>query len=467
MQPNETCEFTIDDLGMNGEGIAHKEGATVFIPYALKGERVRAKLTYLRKGIGYAELKEVVEASPDRVTPPCNRFTRCGGCTLMHCAYPAQLEAKRAALAAVMKKNAGYTGEILPVVPSEPYFGYRNKVQLPFGEANGEVAVGFYREGTRKIVSVTKCFLHGEWLTRLISVALRFARENGLSAYSQETKRGLLRHLVARMTGGKLCVTVVINGRSLPNAETLKEMLAAEFDEFALYLSPNTKDTGVVMGEELIPVYAPPLVAEVNGVKLEVNPFSFFQVNDDIREKVYAEIARLAGGKDSVFVDAYAGIGLTGAAIAKEGGEVYNIEIVPEAVRDADKLYSANGLSERVHNVCGDANEELKKLIPTLKKAVSEARNIVIYIDPPRKGISAATAETLNALACEVPYRLIYLSCNPATLSRDIALLTAFEVRSVRPFDMFPHSGHLESLVLMSRRFRNASDSDNKVESKV
>ena len=118
---------------------------------------MRAKLTYLRKGIGYAELKEVVEASPDRVKPPCNRFTRCGGCTLMHCAYPAQLEAKRAALAAVMKKNAGYTGEILPVVPSEPYFGYRNKVQLPFGEVNGEVAVGFYREGTRKIVPITKC----------------------------------------------------------------------------------------------------------------------------------------------------------------------------------------------------------------------------------------------------------------------------------------------------------------------
>ena len=397
MQPNETCEFTIDDLGMNGEGIAHKEGATVFIPYALKGERVRAKLTYLRKGIG-------VEASPDRVKPPCNRFTRCGGCTLMHCAYPAQLEAKRAALAAVMKKNAGYTGEILSVVPSEPYFGYRNKVQLPFGEANGEVAVGFYREGTRKIVPITKCFLHGEWLTRLIAVVLRFARENRLSVYSQETKRGLLRHLVARMTGGKLCVTVVINGRSLPNAETLKEMLAAEFDEFALYLSPNTKDTGVVMGEELIPVYAPPLVSEVNGVKLEVNPFSFFQVNDDIREKVYAEIARMTGeGKDVVFVDAYAGIGLTGAAIAKEGGEVYNIEIVPEAVGDADKLYAANGISERVRNICGDANEELKKLVPTLKKAVSESRNVVIYIDPPRKGISAATAETLNALAHVIP----------------------------------------------------------------
>ncbi len=460
MQPNQTIELKIIDLGMEGEGIAKAEGYTFFVPYALPGETVKAKITHLKKGknLGYADLKEIVEPSPDRVKTPCNRFGRCGGCTMMHLAYEKQLEYKKKNVQAILRKNAGYVGEVNDVVASIPY-AYRNKAQLPFGTVNGKVAVGFYGTGTHKIVSSTKCFLHGEWLEELIKIVLDYANNNGLTAYSEESKKGLLRHLVARNIGGKMVVTIVINGTTLPKVESLQKSLEQAFPGMALYLSPNTRDTNVIMGETLIPVCPTPQSVEVMGIKIGVSPFSFFQINDYIRERLYSEvIEKVAPSDEVVVIDAYAGVGLMGAIMAKRGAEIFNIEIIKEATEDANKLYKTNGVEDKVINACGDASIELKKLISNdqkFKALVKEGKKVKIILDPPRKGISKEVAETLNELSKELDFELIYISCNPATLSRDIANLSAFIPVEITPYDMFPHTSHVESVVCLTRKESN------------
>lgn len=457
MQPNQTIELNIVDLGMEGEGIAKLEGYTFFVPYALPGEVVKAKITHLKKGknIGFADLKEIVEPSPNRVKPPCNRFTRCGGCTMMHLSYEKQLEFKKKNVQTILRKNAGYVSEINDVVASTPY-AYRNKAQLPFGMVNGKVAVGFYGTGTHKIVSSTKCFLHGEWLEDLIKIVLDFANENNLTAYNEETRKGLLRHLVARNIGGSMVITIVINGTALPKVEELATRLEERFKGMALYLSPNLKDTNVIMGDNLIPICPTPQRVEVMGIKIGVNPFSFFQINDYVREKLYSRVIEMVDPNENVVViDAYAGVGLMGAIMAKKGAEIFNIEIIKEATEDANKLYKANGIEDKVTNVCGDASIELKKLISSnqkFKDFVKEGKKVKIILDPPRKGISKEVAETLNELSKELDFDLIYISCNPATLSRDIANLTAFIPTEITPYDMFPHTSHVETIVCLCKQ---------------
>lgn len=459
MQPNQTIELKIIDLGMEGEGIAKLEGYTFFVPYALPGETVKAKITHLKKGknLGYADLKEIVEPSPDRVKTHCNRFGRCGGCTMMHLAYEKQLEYKKKNVQAILRKNAGYVGEVNDVVASIPY-AYRNKAQLPFGTVNGKVAVGFYGTGTHKIVSSTKCFLHGEWLEKLIKIVLDYANSNGVTAYSEESRKGLLRHLVARNIGGKMVVTIVLNGTTLPKVESLQKALEQAFPGMALYLSPNLKDTNVIMGDTLIPVCPTPQSVEVMDVKIGVNPFSFFQINDYIREKLYSKvIEKVSPNEEVVVIDAYAGVGLMGAIMAKKGAHVFNVEIIKEATEDAEKLYKVNGIYDRVVNICGDASIELKKLISSnqkFKDFVKEGKKVKIILDPPRKGISKEVAETLNELSKVLNFDLIYISCNPATLSRDIANLTEFIPTEITPYDMFPHTSHVESVVCLKRQIQ-------------
>lgn len=466
MQPNQTIELNVIDLGMDGEGIAKYEGYTFFVPYALPGEVIKAKITHLKKGknVGYATLKDIVTASPYRIKTPCNRFGRCGGCTLMHLDYQKQLEYKKKNVQTILRKNAGYEGGINDVVPSNQY-AYRNKAQLPFGMVNGKVAVGFYGTGTHKIVSSTKCFLHGEWLEKLIRITLDFANEQGLTAYDEESKQGLLRHLVARFLGGKMVVTLVINGNSIKGIEKYLSVLESEFPGVALYLSPNTRDTNVIMGNSLIPIAPTPQLVEIMGIKIGVNPFSFFQVNDEIREKLYNYVIdKVDPNENTVVIDAYAGVGLLGAVMAKRGARVFNVEIIKEATADANKLYQANGILDKVTNICGDASVELKELVKGSIKSntgsqnnqfnqlVEQGKRVKIILDPPRKGISKEVADTLNELSKVLDFDLIYISCNPATLSRDIANLTAFVPSEITPFDMFPNTAHVETIVCLCKQ---------------
>lgn len=447
MKIGDTLELTIDDIGSGGEGIAHHGEYTVFLPYALPGESVNAKVSYVKRNLVYGVLTHVLTPSRDRVTPICPLFYRCGGCDLMHLRYEAQLEAKRNHLINILRKNSGFSGEVAPAVPSPDALYYRNKIQLPFGMREGKAVLGFYKPQTHILVPLDKCFLHGDWADKLIATVSDFVNRNRLSVYDEASGKGLLRHLIARYVGGAMVVTLVINGSALPKAESLVAALKARFSDVSLYLSVNTKRTNVILGDKLVPVYAPRQTVRVSGIEVEINPMSFFQVNDGIRARIYEDVARaLCAHKGATVIDAYSGVGLLGAILAKSGARIYNIEIVPEAIRDADKLYAANGLSAQATNLCGDAAELLPRLIQELTPI---APSLSVVLDPPRKGCDAAVLNALTAASVE---KLIYVSCNPATLSRDLALLLpAYKVESITPYDMFPQTQHVECVVLITR----------------
>ncbi len=472
MKQDDVLQLTITDQGVGGEGIAHVDDTTVFVPFCLTGEVVKAKVNYVKRGIAFADLVEVLLPSENRVAPPCNRYTKCGGCDLLHVEYDRQLDIKRLSVAATLRK-AGVDVSVAPCVPSPKTTGYRNKIMLPFGVAGGEVKLGFFREGSHKIVPIGKCFLHEDWAERLIAATLAYVREYGLSAYDSGTGKGLLRHLVARRYPEGMDVTLVVNGKSAAHLDDYYRRLLAITDKVALYVSPHTKANNVILGDNVRLIQGVPITTVVDGVEVSVNPLSFLQVNDGVRHLIYDRVREMvAPHEGSVVIDAFAGVGVLGATLAKAGAEVVNIEIVPEAIEDANRLAEHNGVADRVTNYLGDSAIVLPKVVAGLG-----GRSVSVVLDPPRKGCPKAVLDTLIAMASDVEQafapqinafdgakevrlpqggkidKLVYISCNPATLARDLAVLSAaYDVESVTPYDMFPQTKHCEVLVSLARK---------------
>ena len=453
--------LSITAFGMDGEGIAKKDGFVFFVKGALAGETVKAKVLHVnKKGLVFCELKEVLVPSEKRVKPVCNRADRCGGCDMMHIRYEEQLKIKRDNLVNLFRKNVGREDvKVDDVVPCSTPLAYRNKIQLPFGTVNGKVAVGFYKENTHKVVSITKCFLHGDWAEKLIGVMLEYANGNGLTAYDDKTGKGLLRHVVARMTDDGLCVVVVTNGKRLPFAEKLTDGLQKAFgDDFALYNSVKTEKDNVVLGKTMYPIRDKKLTVNVLGVTAEINPYSFLQLNNEIRDKIYTRIVEeiTAEKGEKIVVDAYAGVGTLGAVLAKNGCRVYNTEIVKEATEDGKKLAIENGLEEKITNQNGDAAilvpELIKEIAETKRGETESQKAIKIILDPPRKGCDERVLQAIASLP--VLHEIYYVSCYPATLTRDLKFLLnhGYEINYVTPYDMFPQTKHVETLCLLCRQ---------------
>lgn len=560
VKQDDILELTIDDYGFNGEGVARLDSFVIFVPFAIKGERVKVKIKYVKKSFAYAELQEVIEESEHRIKPPCNRFTRCGGCDLMHIDYPEQLRIKKQVFENTLRKNYKGVCSVNDVVYGNQ-FAYRNKLVLPFGVTNGRVSVGFYKEGTHKVVSITKCFLHEDWAEKLIGIILDYANNNHLSVY-QEGK-GLLRHLVARYVDGFLSLSIVANG-TLKGVDGLNNALRECFPDYALYLVKNTFDTNVVIKGDISLIGGCERDINIRGLSLTINPYSFLQVNDYIRDRLYDQVEReVLTGPSSVVIDAYAGVGILGGNLSLKGSKVFNIEIVEQAVEDGKRLAKKNGIANRVEFICGDSAIELPKLINRItsskvtlservvhlwdkyfdfiksgkkryelrlldekrkeyrvgerlcfisesgEELVCEITELLQYdgfyelfsdlgvdltmcdndisipdavasmeeiypkerlekykalaigvkpldltlsviLDPPRKGCDQRVLDALNNVK---PDKLIYISCNPATLSRDLQILSeCYEVVSITPYDMFANSSHLESLTVLKRK---------------
>lgn len=564
MKQGDKLIVTIIDYGSNGEGIAKQEGYVIFAPYTIVGETVKIRITYVKKNFAQSALEEIITPSSLRRQPCCNRFTKCGGCDLLHIEYTEQLRLKKSAIQNTFAKN--YKREIVidDVVPSKNILGYRNKVSLPFGMVNNKVALGFYRENTHKIVSVTKCFLQGEWIEKIIECTLEYANSLNLSVYDEITSKGLLRNLVARRIANHTVITIVATD-NLPELSLLVAKLNAYYNSYSLYLNINkNKGNSIFKGDV-------ELIAGVDGsvkirdVALNINPMSFLQVNDDIRDKIYDRVESLIRDKaGSVVIDAYAGVGILGANLAKKGIKVYNLEIVPQAVDDANDLARKNDIEDYVTNICGDSAIELPKLIDSLKsdldkcairsmklnqpyfdlikegkkrfelrlnddkrqkinigdsicfsestgiqKMLTVVKNKYTYadfetlfgelgtvqtgfgkildinlaaksmgefysesdikkygvvaievepikptfsviLDPPRKGAEQTVLNAINSIDLD---SIIYISCNPATLSRDMEILSSrYKPDFLTPYDMFPNTRHLECLTRLVPR---------------
>ncbi len=458
LKQNDIITVDVVDNGMDGEGIARHGEYTVFVPFCLSGETVKIKINHVKKNVAFADLLEVVSPSEDRIVSPCNRFGKCGGCDMMFVKYGRQLDIKRNNIIRLLRKNTGLDFPVDEIVPCSTPYGYRNKIQLPFGYIVNEkrATLGFYRKNSHKVVAITKCFLHGEWVDTLINIFLDYVKTYNLSVYDEEKNVGHLKHLVARYMDNAISIVVVTDNRDLTHVDYLKTRLSEAFPAYSLYQSKKGERTNVIMGKTVIPLVYNPLKIDVLGIKFEINPYSFLQLNNEIRDKIYTRVIDEIGEKSTV-IDAYAGVGTLGAILAKKGCRIYNIEIVKEATADSDVLAKNNGLSDRITNINGDSAKELPILINHLSGTENvDMQNIHVILDPPRKGCDISVLNALKSIS--VPYSLHYISCSPQTLTRDLKILLEngdFSIEYIAPYDMFPQTSHVETLCLLRRKVSN------------
>ena len=473
IQKNDIFIAQTDAIGSNGEGIIRHEGITFFVPACLPGERVRVKVLKVKGNIGYGKAEEILTPAEARVRPKCPVFMRCGGCCLQHLDYPAQLIHKATVVKDALRKIGGLHIEVPTAIKSDNPYGYRNKLQLPVGQdKDGNPVIGFYAEHSHRIVPITSCAIHPEWAEKLIAILNRYMTECAVKGYDEETKSGTVRHIVAREIGGKFIITLVVAKRKLTNLPYLIELLSASFPILTVYLNFNAEDTNVIFGKEFQLIHGTGVFeAEEQGIRYEAGPVTFLQVNENVRGKLYKDALKtVAEDGSEVVIDAYSGGGLLTAMIAQKVKRVYGIELEEEASRCADSLKEKNGLTN-MFNICGYVEE---KLPAVLKKEAGEKLRLIL--DPPRAGIARSVLKAL--LESGIP-KLTIISCNPATLARDLGMLTGrlieqngelvknpayagvaegetlagyYAVEKIQPYDMFPQTKHVETLVCLARK---------------
>ncbi|MBQ9118182.1 MAG: 23S rRNA (uracil(1939)-C(5))-methyltransferase RlmD [Clostridia bacterium] len=464
IEKNQSVVGKVTALGTNGEGIIRHEGTTFFVPACLPEEEVRFKVLKIKNGIGYGKIEEILSPSFSRVSPRCPHFLKCGGCDLQHLSYAGQLAFKRGLVQDALKKIGGIETAVGDTVPCEKEYAYRNKLQLPVSvDKDGQTVVGFYATRSHRIVPLERCDIHPSWAETLISVFKEYVKKSGVKGYDEEKKTGDVRHLIAREIGGKFIFTVVGRGKKLPSAQVLVDGLQGAFHDFTLYYNRNEKETNVILGKEFTLVHGSGFFeATEGGITYEAGPATFLQVNETVRAKLYeAAVSSVVEEGDEVVIDAYSGGGLMTAMIAKKAKQVFGIELEAEAVRCANALKEKNG-SQNMQNICGYVEEEIQAVLQKVKGGKTR-----LIVDPPRAGVHK---NALQAIAASGVEKITYVSCNPATLARDLGILTgslaerdgvlvkadeaqgAYEIVSVTPYDMFPQTKHVETLVCLSRK---------------
>lgn len=462
MQKNQTVITEITDIGVNGEGIGKVDGYTLFIKDAVIGDQVEVKVTKTRKNYGYARLMKILSPSPDRVNARCAFARQCGGCQIQEMSYEKQLEFKARKVRGNLERIGGFPPELLdrvmePAVGMDQPFGYRNKAQFPFGtDKEGRPVTGFYAGRTHSIIANTDCALGVPVNREILEIILTYMEENHVPTYDEKTGTGVIRHALIRFgfTTKEIMVCLVINSRKLPYEERLVEKLRAIEGMTSISVSPNMEQTNVIMGSTFRVLWGKEYITDyIGSVKYQISPLSFYQVNPVQTEKLYSlalEYADLQGG-ESVW-DLYCGIGTISLFLAQKAGQVYGVEIVPQAIIDARKNAQINGI-ENAEFFVGKAEEVLPDYYDRYKKehGGERARADVIVVDPPRKGCDEALLETVVKMA---PERVVYVSCDSATLARDMKYLcgNGYEVRKVRAVDMFPMTVHVETVVLLSHK---------------
>lgn len=439
LQKNDIVELEVLSLGINGEGVSKVDGKTVFIRGALQGELVRAKIILVKKSFDIAILDKILRPSLHRVNAPCPLFGKCGGCDLQHLSYDAQLRIKRQTLRDTLLHVGKIEAPVDEVVASTP-LRYRNKLSLPVRNVGGELKIGLFARGSHRVIPCKDCLLQHEWNAPLISAFKEFMSENSISAYDEESGSGTVRHLVARMAAGVLGVTVVATHNF--DAIPFFNRLTSIFPSVRLFVNENRTRNNVILGDKWHLIGEKISPEKVDGLSVDIHPGGFFQVNDEIRERLYADIAETVHG--SVAIEAYSGAGLLSARLAKNASAVYGIEINEQAHASALEIKKRNSL-DNFFPILGDVGKELEPLLSRVKN-----ENPFLVIDPPRSGLSEqATSCVLTSL----PQNIIYVSCNPATLARDLALLSPhYNIDRISPYDMFPQTMNLETLVVLSHK---------------
>lgn len=451
MNKNEQCIIKIEDMSLNGEGIGKFGGYTLFVKDAIVGDLVKVKVIKAKKNYGYGRLEEIIDPSPYRVEPICGHHRRCGGCQLQAMSYEKQLEWK----ANKVKNNLERIGGLRDVpmkeiIGMENPYRYRNKAQYPVGGSSSEgIIAGFYAGRTHVIIDSEECYLGMETNGEILRAVKAYMNEWRVKPYDETTGKGLVRHVLIR-TGyhtGEIMVCLVVNGDSLPKEEMLIEKLCRISSVVSIMLNVNKEKTNVILGAKLRILWGKDRITDkIGDVKFSISPLSFFQVNPIQTEILYGKVLEYVGDnlEEAVVWDLYCGIGTISLFLAQKAKKVYGVEIVPQAIEDARENAAANNM-DNVEFFVGKAEE----LVP--QKYASEGIEAdVIVVDPPRKGCNEALLETIVKVA---PKRVVYVSCDPATLARDLKYLVAngYEVKEVTPVDMFPMTVHVETVTLLQR----------------
>ena len=450
IKKNDCFTVSIEDMSEDGSGIGKLDGYIWFIKDAVKGDVVEAKAMKMKKSYGFARLMRVITPSPDRIEPACPVARQCGGCQLQAMSYESQLKFKENKVYNNLRRIGGFTDiPFLPIMGMDEPWRYRNKAQFPFGRnKNGEIVTGFYAGRTHDIIPQEDCLLGVEENKKILESIKEYMIENHVAPYEEETHQGLIRHALIRkgFKTGELMVCVIINGKKLPRSEKLVEKLCRFDGMTSISYSINTDKTNVILGKELVNLYGPGYITDYIGdVKYRISPLSFYQVNPVQTEKLYGtalEYAGLTGGE--VVWDLYCGIGTISLFLAQKAKKVYGVEIVPQAIDDARENAKLNGL-DNVEFFVGKAEEVLPEQYEKNKVYAD-----VIVVDPPRKGCDE---QCLNTIVTMAPKRVVYVSCDSATLARDLKMLCekGYEVEKVRCCDMFGWTTHVETVCLLSK----------------
>lgn len=435
---NQKVKLNIIDMNNDGYGIAKVNGEVVFVPYALPNETVEATIINTKNKFAIAKVNKILSPSAHRVEAKCPYFGKCGGCSLQHLSYEKQLEFKTKLVKNTLKKFGNIETEVLPCIAS-PQWRYRNKNALP---SNG--ALGMYRKNSHNIIEIEDCLIAQKWFSTLLKLIKNFIKKYDLTLYDEEKKSGLIKHLVARSLNNQLLITLVINGESLPHSDMLIKELSRSFKNFGLNLNINTTNNNVILSNKWKYIYGLKELPDCsNGIEYSVSSASFVQINDNIKSNIYDKILSFVDNND-VVIDAYSGAGLLSAMISKKAKTCYGIEIIPEATANANQLVEKNHLLN-LTNINGDCTIELPKLIQKLQDETT------VILDPPRKGCDK---KVMDAIANSKPNKIIYLSCSPDTLARDLKNLlaiTKYNIQFVQPYDMFPNTPHVETLVYLTK----------------
>lgn len=452
LNKNQIYQTEITGLTSEGNGVCHIDSMAVFVPNTAVGDILNVRIVKVLKKYAFGIIENIITPSSDRITPDCNISTKCGGCILRHISYEAELKFKHQRVYDAITRIGGIDGSLVgEIVPSDSIIAYRNKAQLPIAyDKNGNITVGFFAQRSHRVIPVDNCLLHSEVFNPIIDCFIDFANKYKLTPYDEKSHSGLLRHLYMRHAMGtdEIMVCIIINGKNFPHEEELCEkLLNVENRIKTIVINKNCDKTNVIMGKECRTIFGTGYITDkLCGLSFRISPLSFYQVNRSQAEKLYTIAKNFAELKsDETLLDLYCGTGTIGLSMANCVKKLYGVEIIPQAIEDAKINAKINGITN-AEFFCGDASLAAEKL------AKQGIKVDCIIIDPPRKGCDSKLIETITKKFS--PSRVVYVSCDPATLARDLKIFNESEyfIKKIIPVDLFPRTGHVETCVLLGRK---------------
>ncbi len=445
MQKNEIITIRAEDCTAEGSAVCKQDGLVIFVPGGLKGELLSVKILKVKRNCAYGKIEQIIESSPDRITPACPVSLKCGGCIFGHLDYNTELAQKQRIVADAFTHIAKLDVPVNEILSGENS-RYRNKAQYPV-DINGDV--GFFARHSHRIVPCDDCNLQPEIFKIALDIIKQWMQQNNITGYDETANKGTIRHIYLRLAEGtnQLMVTMVINAKALPSSDLLIEALKTALPDsfYTLVININQNVTNVILSDKCKTLYGSGYITDIIcGIKIRISCLSFYQVNRDMAQKLYQKVAELAQPKDKILLDLYCGAGAIGLSMSKDAKKIIGVEIIPQAVRDAQFNAKQNGI-ENARFICADAADAAKQL------KEEGIKPDVVILDPPRKG---CCEQVIEAVARGfAPDRIVYISCDPATLARDCARFAAlgYKTTNATPADLFPRTAHVETVALLSK----------------